>query len=153
MVTQPDYVNLDGGEILRLLPLTDVEESGHRRYLYPGGYVTMGLVNITRLVNAKLPADGYRLALLIATKVVPVSSLCHCTNEAYAEELGITKNRVSRLISRLASCRLLYRMNPRLVMVNPGWCFRGTPAQHHSAMETWLKLHPIGIVKPERKTA
>ena len=153
MRTRKDYVNLADGEVLRLLPITDPEAEAHRRYLYPGGYCTMGLVNITRLVNAKLPADGYRLALLIATRVAPVSNLCHSTNEAYAQELGVTPNRISRLIGQLAACQFLFRMTPRLVMVNPGWCFRGSTTQHHEARETWMKLHPIGVVKLARKTA
>jgi hypothetical protein len=151
--TRKDYVNLADGEVLRLLPLTDPDVEAHRKYLYPGGYVTMGLVNITRLVNAKLSADGYRLALLIATRVAPVSNFCHSTNESYAQELGITPNRVSRLIGQLVACRFIIRMNPRLVMVNPGWCFRGTTTQHHTAQETWHKLHPIGIVSARKKTA
>lgn len=153
MDTKPTHIDVDKGEFVRLLALSDDQSEQHRKYVYPGGYLTMGLVNITRLVNCKLPADGYRLALLIAAKVAPVSSLCHTTNEAYAKELGITRNRVSRLIGRLCACKLVYRMNPRLVMVNPGWCFRGTPTQHAEALETWGKLHPIGVVSARRKTA
>lgn len=154
MGTQKDYVNLADGEVLRLLPVTDPEAETHRKYLYPGGYITMGLVNITRLVKAKLPADGYRLALLIAARVAPVSNLCHSSNEQFAKELSITSNRVSRLIGKLAECKFLYRLNPRLVMVNPGWCFRGTTTQHHEAQITWGKLHPIGrMAVQKRKTA
>ena len=142
-----EYVNLADGEILRLLPVADSQPDSRRHYAYPGGYVTMGLINITRLVNSKLPADGYRLALLIAVKVAPVSSLCYCANREYASELGVSCNRIAHLIQQMCKCGFLYRMNRRLVMVNPGWCFRGTPTEHYQAMETWARLHPLGIVR------
>ena len=154
MGVSPEYVDLDSGEVVRLLPTTDSQQDPRRKYVYPGGYVTMGLINVTRIIGMKLPADGYRLALLITTRVAQVSNLCHCTNEEYGRELGVHKNRVSALIGRMCKAGFLYRMNPRLVMVNPSWCFRGTPAQHHQAIETWCKLHPIGTVTvQERKTA
>lgn len=146
MSVSPEYMELATGEV--------VSTTQKKRYAYPGGYITMGLVNITRLVNAKLPADGYRLALLIAARVAPVSSLCHATNEAYAEELGIRKNRVSELIHLLAETSFICRLNPRLVMVNPHWCFHGTAIQQQDAMQTWTRLHPLGIVeRPAGKTA
>jgi hypothetical protein len=155
-VLSDEYVNLDDGEILHLAPVSSKPQEARTKYLYPGGYCTMGLINITRLIESRLPADGYRLALLIAGRVAPVSNLCHCTNNEYAAALGVTPNRISHLIQKLCKRGFLYRMNPRLVMVNPGWCFRGTPTEHQSAMETWGALHPIGIIKrPEltKKTA
>jgi hypothetical protein len=148
------HVDIDNGDIIRLLPVEDGEEGHYTKYCYPGGYVTMGLINITRLVDANLPADGYRLALIIAARAVPVTGLCLCSNEEYGKELGVSANRVSRMIGKLVQAKLIHRAGPRLVMVNPGWCFRGRPAEQHAALQTWMKLHPIGIVrKQERKSA
>jgi hypothetical protein len=77
-----------------------------------------------------------------------------CSNKEYAEELGIRSSRVSTLIGLLAEKKFIHRVGPKTVMVNPGWCFRGTPAEQHTALELWAKLHPLGIVsESERKTA
>ena len=141
------YVDIDNGDVLRIIPHRGV------KYVYPGGYVTMGITNITRLVRAKLPRDGGMLALLIASRAVPVTGLVCCSNREYAEELGIRPARVSALIGLLSKHRFIHRMGPKVVMVNPGWCFRGTPTEQRAAMELWAKLHPIGIVSEERKTA
>lgn len=115
----------------------------------------MGLVNITKLVRADLPADGYRLALLIAVRAVSVSGFARCTNQEYAQELGVTPTKVSHLIRLLCDLDFIYRAGPRIVIVNPYWCFKGTPLQHHVAIENWLKLHGMTVIeKPvTRKTA
>lgn len=142
-----NHVDIETGEIVRLLPLADDEVVVKRKYLYPGGYVTMGVIHITKLVNANLPADGYKLALIMATQAVPVTGLVSCTNADYAKELGVTANRVSRLKGLLADIGFIHRAGPKLVMVNPGWCFKGTPEQQLKAMETWAKIHPLGGTK------
>lgn len=113
----------------------------------------MSLVNITKIVNLRLTADGYRLALLIAAKVVPVSGLCHCSNADFAAALGIGKSQVSRIIQHLCREGIVYRMNPRVVMVNPAWCFQGNPAEHSRAIQEWSRLHPLGLVKRQEETA
>lgn len=113
----------------------------------PGGWITMGCVNLTKLINLKLPADGYRLALLIANKSVHQSGLCYCPNEELAEEIGINKDRVSKLIGRLCEAKLIYRVGPRSVLVNPLWCFRGLSVDHRKAIELWQSYHPIGMVR------
>lgn len=143
------FADVETGEILRVSPLDG------KRYAYSGGYATMGLVNITKLVRADLPADGYRLALLIAVRAVSVSGFARCTNQEYAQELGVTPTKVSHLIRLLCDLDFIYRAGPRIVIVNPYWCFKGTPLQHHVAIENWLKLHGMTVIeKPvTRKTA
>ncbi len=140
------FADVDNGDLMRLIPLGEEDEQ-ERRYIYAGGYVTMGLLNITRLVQADLPADAYRLALVIAARAVPVTGLVYCLNAEYAEELGISRKYISRLIGILGKANFIYRLGPRTIMVNPGWCFRGTPEQQDIALEAWAKFHPLGIVR------
>lgn len=148
------HVDVDTGELVRLLRLNETEPIPGRRYVYEKGYVTMSLMNISRLINKRLPADAYRLALLISCKMSHGTALCHASNAEYAAELGINKNRVSTLIGQLGQLRFIARLNPRLVMVNPSWCFRGSPTEQRTCIATWQALHPIGAVSDRgRKTA
>lgn len=68
----------------------------------------------------------------------------------YAEELSIRKNRISTLIGELCRLRFIARLNPRLVMVNPSWCFRGTPTEQRTCIQTWQAIHPIGFVSENK---
>lgn len=145
------HVDVDTGELVRLLRLPETEPIPGRRYVYEKGYLTMSLMNITRLVKQRLPADGYRLALLISCRMSHATALCHATNDEYARELGIGKNRVSALIGQLCKLRFIARMNPRLVMVNPSWCFRGTPTEQKACIFAWQELHPIGATTEGRR--
>jgi hypothetical protein len=134
------HVDIETGELLHVRPLDT------KRYIYPGRYLTMGLVEIKRLVDAKLPRDGYRLALLIAAKAVPVTGLANCPSREYAEELEISSERVSRLIGILEKQNFICRARSGLILVNPFWCFKGSPADHHRAVDVWMGIHPLEIV-------
>ncbi len=58
------------------------------------------------------------------------------------------------MLGRLVKVNFLHRTGPRLVTINPLWCFRGSPEDQHAAVEAWGKLHPIGIIsQQERKSA
>lgn len=113
----------------------------------------MGLINVKKLIALKLPADGYRLALAIADKAVPVTGLVHCSNAQYAEEIGVGNPRISKLMRRLQDAALIYRLNPRVLVVNPFWCFRGSPKEHAVAVKQWGRLHPLGAIPNQQDTA
>lgn len=109
----------------------------------------MGIVSINSLIDLRLSADAYRLALAVAARVAPVSNFCHCSNETFAKQLGISKNQVARLMQRLCRAGLVYRMSSMMVMANPTWCFSGTAEDHARAVMEWNSLHPLGIVRRE----
>jgi hypothetical protein len=147
------HVDIETGEIVRLLPLANDDCRPRKRYLFQGGYIVMGALNITRLVKSKVGHNGIRLALVMAARMSPKTGLVHCSNSEYAAELEVSSDEISRVIGRLAKVKFLHRTGPRLVTINPIWCFRGTPEQQHEAVEEWGKLYSIGIVAEERKSA
>lgn len=142
------FVDVDSGEMVRLLPLPDGHEDGKKKYVFQGGFVIMGALNITRLLKAKVGYNGLRLALLMVARMSPRTGLVHCSNQEYAQELEIRPEDVSRLIGKLAKVNFIHRTGTRLVTINPLWCFRGTATDQHAAIEAWGRLHPIGIVTP-----
>lgn len=150
----PNYI-IDGstGEMFDVVPSSKESAKKQKRlrprYNYGGRFITMGIVNINSLIDMRLSADCYRLALAVAGRVVPVSNLCHCSNEAFAKQLGISKNQVARLMQRLCRAGLVYRMNSMVVMANPTWCFSGTAENHALAVMEWGRLHPLGVVRRE----
>jgi hypothetical protein len=149
------HVDVDTGEIVRLIPLADDDyPRGKKRYQFQGGFVVMGALNVTRIFTLKMGFKGVCLALLMAARMSPKTGIVNCTNQEYAKELETTPNEIARLITKLGKANFLYRAGPRMVIVNPLWCFRGSAADQHLAIEEWYKLKPIGVVpKPERKTA
>ena len=147
------HLDVDSGEIVRLLPLADGHDNPRKRYLFQGGYVVVGALNITRLVKARVGYNGLALALVMVARMSPKTGLVHCSNAEYASELDLSKRQICRCISKLEKVKFLHRTDTRLVTINPLWCFRGSPEDQHAAVEAWGKLHPIGIVQDERKTA
>jgi hypothetical protein len=149
-----EYADTTTGEMVHIVPVRP-EKASKQRYAHPGGYCVMGLVNIKKLYTLRLPADAYRLAFVIAERVAPVTGMCHCTNQEYADLLGVRLQRVSDLVRILREHRLIYRVGPRTVLANPSWCFRGTPQQQYAAIEEWSRLHPMKIVRrePEQMSA
>lgn len=120
----------------------------------PNGWIPFNNEMIQLIIKGKFSAEEIRLLLSIAARMVPVTGLVHCSNAEYAKELGVSPNRVSRLIGVLVKARFVHRSGPKLVVVNPGWCFRGNPTEQQQALETWAKLHPIEVVsRQERRTA
>lgn len=113
----------------------------------------MGVMNIKQLINLKLPADGYRLAFSIAGRVAPASGFVHCTTRQFASELGIRERRVRDLVRLLARCSLVHRINPRLLVVNPYWCYNGAAAQHANAVAEWSRFGMSVHVGKKEKAA
>ncbi len=120
------------------------------RYAFPGGWAIVGLICLNRISDIKLPADGYRLAM----KIMGASSYgghVHKSNEDFAEELGVDKTRVSRLIGKLHSAGLVHRIGPKAVFINPGYYFRGTAEAQHQALEEWNKLRLPGLKRSRKR--
>jgi hypothetical protein len=130
---------------------SEMEDSGLP--CMPGGTIVVGNDAIVKLATSDLPHNGIRLALVMAARMSPKTGLVHCSNSEYAAELEVSSDEISRVIGRLAKVKFLHRTGPRLVTINPIWCFRGTPEQQHEAVEEWGKLYSMGIVTEERKSA
>jgi hypothetical protein len=140
------YANLADGELVHLVPV-ETPSRVRQRYAYPGGYFTMSLIDVKRLIDLRLPVDGYRLALLVATQASLATGLVHCSNKEYAEQLGLRPRRISDLFAFLKRHSLVKRLSARTILVNPRWCFRGTPEQQRAAIEEWAEFHPLAVVK------
>lgn len=122
---------------------------GKRRYIFPGGFAFVSLVYLSKLRQVKLPADGYRLALLlmenagyggISTK--PFGEL--------AAALDVWPSRVSSLVNKLEALGVVQKIGGRksgTILINPGFCFRGSPVEQHKALELWAEHRPFGLIK------
>jgi len=137
------YLNLETEEMVRLVPVK------HRgvRFAYPGGYLTMSLIDAKRLIELRLPADGYRLAISVATKATVATGLVHFSNAEFGAELGLRPQRVSDLFAILKKHGFVRRLSSRVVLVNPRWCFRGNPEQQRAAIEEWAQFNPPAMVR------
>jgi hypothetical protein len=144
------YLNLDTKELVQLVPVK--KQRQRSRFAYPGGYLTMSLIDAKRLIELRLPADGYRLALSVATKASPATGLVHFSNAEYGEELELREQRVSDLFALLRKHSLVRRLSNMVVLVNPRWCFRGTPEQQRAAIEEWAKfVRPVMVRGGKRR--
>jgi hypothetical protein len=137
------YLNLDTNGMVRLVP---VKKQGVR-FAYPGGYLTMALIDAKRLIELRLPADGYRLAISVATKASVATGLIHCSNAEFGEELGLRPQRVSDLFAILRKHGFVRRLSTYVILVNPRWCFRGSPQQQRDAIEEWARFNPPVMVR------
>lgn len=121
---------------------------GKRRYVFPGGFAFVGLVYISKLRNVRLPADGYRLALLVMEKS-GYGGVCSVAQAELATHLGVHRSRVSRLVSSLESAGIVARLGgarSKAIMVNPLFCFRGSAKEQQQALQAWAELHPLAII-------
>lgn len=125
---------------------------GRRKYCFPGGFAFVGLVYITRLLDARVPADGYRLALLLMREA-GYAGICSRPFGELAQLLGVHRSRISRLLTALEKEAVCQRIGGSAVLVNPTFCFRGSPKEQHKALEMWAQHRPFAIVKQERKSA
>ena len=123
---------------------------GKQQHVFPGGFTFVGLVYISKLRQVKLPADGYRLALLLmenagyaGVSTKPFSEL--------AEALGVWPSRISSLITRLEALGVVQKIGGRKsgnILINPTFCFRGRVAEQHKALEMWAAHRPFNLIKP-----
>jgi hypothetical protein len=124
-----------------------VEDSkGRKRYNFPGGFAFVGLVYITKLREVKLPADGYRLALLVMEKA-GYAGICSIKQRELAKLLSLSRPRITKLISVLEKQTVVQRIGTGCLLVNPTFCFRGTPAEQHKALELWGANRPFNLIK------
>jgi hypothetical protein len=123
---------------------------GKRRYVFPGGFAFVGLVYLSKLRQVKMPADGYRLALLLMEKA-GYGGISTSPFGEMAAELDVWPSRVSSLIARLELLGVVQKIGGRkscTVLINPTFCFRGSPAEQHKALEMWAQHRPFNLVKP-----
>lgn len=111
----------------------------------------MGLVYISKLRQVKLPADGYRLALLFMESAGYAGISTKPFTEI-AETLGVWPSRISTLVSALEKVGVVQKLGGQKssnVLVNPAFCFRGSPAEQHKAIEMWAAHRPFNLVQPK----
>lgn len=128
------------------------DAKGRKRYCFPGGFAFVGLVYITKLRSVKLPADGYRLALLVMEKA-GYGGICKAKHAELAELLTVSRPRVSKLVSVLEKACVVQRVGTGCLLVNPTFCFRGTPTEQHKALEMWAANRPFNVIKDTRKAS
>jgi CRP-like cAMP-binding protein len=140
--------------ISKLRPqLNKTRGTTRERKSIPDGVIPLTREFFAGLDAVRLPADGYRLTLHIAGNAVPGYGFFRASNLELAEQFGIHRTRVSKLIGKLADAKLIYRVGPKTVLVNPLWCFRGTPKEHDAAVAEWGKLYPFGIISRQDQKA
>jgi hypothetical protein len=114
------------------------------------GFTFVELVHLSKLRKVKLPADGYRLVLLLMENASYSGQSAKPFNEM-AEELGVWPSRISALIAELEKLGVAQKVGGRkscTVLINPSFCFRGPASEQHKALEEWAKHRPFNLVKP-----
>ena len=148
--TTHGVVDYQTGEVT---PITHVKEKRATRYGFVGGYCLMGLLNITKLRKIKMSGTGKDLALLIVEEA-SYSGVCDKTYSQLADELGVHRSQVTRLVAILEQHGIVYRLGGRkstALLVNPSFAFRGNPTEHQTAMKRWAEYHPLFAVTPSRQ--
>lgn len=157
MVTPADleaqnFVNMETGEHWSI-----VKDKRGKSHIFVGGYCFMALVYITRLIDLKLPADGYRLALLLMRE----SGYAGIVAKSYkdlAAMMAIRPSRFSSLVAVLERNGVAQRLGARKganILMCPYFCWRGKASEQHKAIELWNANRPFNLVKPDeqRKSA
>lgn len=101
-----------------------------------------------------MPADGYRLALLLIEES-GYAGMCTKPYHELADMLDVHPSRISRLLAMLEAQGVAQRVGNRksgTIMVNPTFAWQGSAREQNRAVEKWGSLHPIGVVY-ERQTA
>lgn len=122
------------------------------KFVMPGGYAIVALVFFSKLAELKISADAYRLCARIMASA-NFGGLVNKPNDEYAQEIGVDKSRVSRLIWQLHDAGVIHRIGPRSIFINPAYLFRGTARAQNEAVKQWLELRQPKIVDFKRKTA
>ena len=139
-------VELDTGEIT---PVYEVRG----KFVFPGGFIFMGLDYNTKLYSTKLPADAYRLVHLLIQEggwtniyLKPFKHL--------ADTLEVSQPRISRLLGILESHQFVQRIGGGkggAIMINPTFSFKGNSKEQKKAIELWCSHRPYNV--EQRKTA
>jgi hypothetical protein len=143
-------LDLNTGEISPI-----IETKGRKKHVFPGGWVFVGVVYITKLFDVRLSADGYRLALLLMREA-GWEGVCDKPFAELARMMNVHPPRLSKLMGDLERVRIVYRVGGKrshAVLLNPAFCWRGSAEEQHRALEAWAKYHPIGIVRNEFEIA
>jgi hypothetical protein len=125
------------------------------KFIMEGGYGIVALVFFSKLAELKLSPDAYRLCARVMASA-NFGGLVNKTNEEYAQELLIHKNRVSALMGKLHKVGVIHRIGPRTVFINPNYFFRGTAKAQNEAVKEWGRLHTPKLVSfgsEDQKTA
>ena len=122
------------------------------KFVMPGGYAIVALVFFSKLAELKISADAYRLCARIMASA-NFGGLVNKPNDEYAQEIGVDKSRVSRLIWQQHDAGVIHRIGPRSIFINPAYLFRGTARAQNEAVKQWLELRQPKIVDFKRKTA
>jgi len=120
-----------------------------RRYYFPGGFSYMGLTDLSKLAHTKLPADAYRLALLLV-EAVGYAGVCARPHTYFAAELGVDKSRVSKLLRMLEKLELLRRLGGSSLLISPLFCHRGTPEEQLAALDHWRQVTEPYVTHPSQ---
>jgi hypothetical protein len=125
------------------------------KFVFPGGFSFMGRVLRMGLRRANLPADGYRLALLLEEEA-NYSGMIFKPFKELATELGVHPSRISRLLSMLEKENVAQRVGNRqsgTILLNPTYHWRGNAESQHKAIEVWSANRPYNAIKLVRKSA
>ncbi len=125
------------------------------KFIMEGGYGIVALVFFSKLAELRMSPDAYRLCARIMASA-NFGGIVNKTNDEYAAELLIHKNRVSSLMGKLHKAGVIHRIGPRTVFINPGYFFRGNASAQNEAVKQWGILHTPKLVEFEnhdRKSA
>lgn len=142
-----ELLNKETGELT-----PTIEAPRKAKHVFPGGWVFMGLVYITKLIDANLSGKEYQLALLLMREA-GWNGICDKSYAEIAAMIGTQKSRMPQLIKALEEHNIVVRVGgqrARLILINPTFCWRGTAEEQHHALEEWAKHKKIGMVPKER---
>lgn len=124
--------NLPAGTHLQLI---DPEE--RELYNFREGFVVMGLILISRLIELKLPIDAHRLALLLVQEMGFDDGTCLRARTHYASIIGVRETRISTLLGMLEREDFIMKLGPKLIMLNPRMAWRGHAKAQRQAIIRW----------------
>lgn len=122
------------------------------KFVFPGGFSFMGVTLRQRLLDANLPVDGYRLALLLEQEANYSGAVFKPFKEL-AARLGVDPSRLSKLLAMLERETIAQRVGNRqsgTILLNPTYHWRGRADAQHKAIEVWSANRPY---RSKEKTA
>ena len=104
----------------------------------------MGLVYMTKMLDADLSANQMRMALWLSVKCKK-GNIIVVTSDIVKKELGIDRHQRSKIMAILVERDLVKRGEARSVYyVNPQWCWYGNATDHRIACSKWhSRIIPI----------
>lgn len=110
----------------------------------------MGCALRQKLRLANLPADGYKLALLLEEEANYSGTVFRPFKEL-ATELGVSPSRISRLLAMLERETIAQRVGNRqsgTILLNPTYHWRGKPDEQRKAIDVWSAQRPYRAKVP-----